>query len=107
VIIDQGSTKFKSINFDFPLITASDHSGKQKIVAIKKLVFPFFAFPLLSGKFGKQSLRIRATVYFFFGITGFFVPEWKTEALGRQFSASLNLENHSSREHKIIDFSTD
>jgi hypothetical protein len=38
------------------------------------LIF-FFAFPVLSGKFGKQSLRFRATKTFFFGITGSFVPE--------------------------------
>jgi hypothetical protein len=31
----------------------------------------FFAFPLSSGKFGKQSLRFRAAKTFFFGITAF------------------------------------
>ena len=47
-------------------------SGKHKIVAIKKLLIFFFAFPGLSGKFGKQSLRFRAAKTFFFGITAFF-----------------------------------
>jgi hypothetical protein len=47
------------------------HSGKHKIVAIKKTVIFFFAFPLSSGKFGKQSLRFRAAKTFFFGITVF------------------------------------
>jgi hypothetical protein len=75
--------------------------GEEEIVFYrdKKTGYSFFAFPLLSGKFGKQSLRIRATIYFFFGITGFFVPEWKTGAhmgLGRQFSASLkSVQRHS------------
>ncbi len=31
----------------------------------------FFAFPVSSGKFGKQSLRFRAAKTFFFGITVF------------------------------------
>jgi hypothetical protein len=34
------------------------------------LIF-FFAFLLLSGKLGKQSLRFRAAKTFFFGITAF------------------------------------
>jgi hypothetical protein len=38
-------------------------------------MFFFVAFPALSGKFGKQSLKFRATKTFFFGISGFFVPE--------------------------------
>ena len=36
----------------------------------------------------QKTLRFRATIYFFFGITAFFVPEWKSEAhrsLERQF----------------------
>jgi hypothetical protein len=37
-----------------------------------------FAFPVLSGKFGKQSLRFRAAKTFFFGITASFVPEPKS-----------------------------
>jgi hypothetical protein len=41
----------------------------------KKTLIFFFAFPGVSGKFGKQSLRFRAAKTFFFGITGFFVPE--------------------------------
>jgi hypothetical protein len=40
----------------------------------KSLIF-FFSFPVLSGKFGQQSLRFRATKTFFCDITGFFVPE--------------------------------
>jgi hypothetical protein len=37
---------------------------------LKTLIF-FFAFLLLSGKLGKQSLRFRASKTFFFGITVF------------------------------------
>jgi hypothetical protein len=46
-----------------------------------KKTFDFlFAFPVLSGKFGKQFLRFLTTKTFFFGITGFFVPESKPRA---------------------------
>jgi hypothetical protein len=44
----------------------------------------FFAFPVSSGKFGKQSLRFRAAKTFFFGITVFLyqnknpVGQWPT-----------------------------
>ena len=69
-------------------------SGKHKIVAVKKLSDFLFSFSCSewSGKFGKQSVRFLATKTLFFGITGFFVPEWKSEAhmdLGRQFWDSL------------------
>ena len=37
----------------------------------KKTLMLFFAFPVLSGKFGKQSLRSLAAIYFLFGITAF------------------------------------
>jgi hypothetical protein len=37
----------------------------------KKTLIFFFAFPGSSGKFGKQSLRVRAGKTFFFGITVF------------------------------------
>jgi hypothetical protein len=37
----------------------------------KKILIFFFAFPFLSGKFGKQSLRSLAAITFFFGITVF------------------------------------
>jgi hypothetical protein len=47
------------------------NSGNHKIVAIKKTVIFFLAFPVSSGKFGKQSLRFRAAKTFFFGITVF------------------------------------
>ena len=58
----------------------------------KKTLIFFFAFPVLSGKFGKQSLRFRAAKTFFFGITVFLyqnqnpvlhMEDWK------QFYASL------------------
>jgi hypothetical protein len=68
------------------------YSGKHKIVAIKKLWFSFFAFPVLSGKFGKQSLRVRAAKTFFFGITVFLYQNKNPEAhlgLGRQIYACL------------------
>jgi hypothetical protein len=44
-------------------------SGKHKIVG--EILFSFFCFLVLSGKLGKQSLRFRAAIYFFFGITVF------------------------------------
>ena len=47
--------------------------GSTKLCDKKTGIF-FFDFPLLSGKFGKQSLRFRGTKTFFFGITGFLVP---------------------------------
>jgi hypothetical protein len=38
-------------------------SGKNKIVAKKNLDF-LFCFPVSSGKFGKQSLRVRVEIFF-------------------------------------------
>jgi len=59
--------QFKIV-FRFHVSFLVKNSGKHKIVAIKKLLIFFFAFPVLSGKFGKQSLRFRTTKTFFFGI---------------------------------------
>jgi hypothetical protein len=36
---------------------------------VKITLIVFFAFPVLSGNFGKQSLRFRAAITFFYGIT--------------------------------------
>jgi hypothetical protein len=58
----------------------------------KKTLIFFFAFLLLSGKLGKQSLRIRAAKSFIFGIT-VFLYHYKNPMdhmmHGRQFCASL------------------
>jgi hypothetical protein len=83
------------------------HSGypvreaQNLIVAIKKnfLIF-FFAFPLLSGKFGKQSLRSLAAITFFFGISVFLyqakIPVLHLENW-RQYCASLTLQSNSKQ----------
>jgi len=45
------------------------------VKGFKKTLIFFFPCPVLSGKFGNQSLRFRSTKTFFFDVTGFFVPE--------------------------------
>jgi hypothetical protein len=59
----------------------------------KKTLIFFFAFPVLSGKFGNQSLRFRVAKTFFFGITIFLYQNKNPVAHlshWRQFCASLN-----------------
>ena len=66
----------------------------------KKTLIFFFAFPVLSSKFGNQSLRFRAAKTFSCGITFVFVPDQKSLyqiknpvahlSHWRQFCASLN-----------------
>ncbi len=53
-------------------------SGKHKIVAIKKFLVFFFAFPVLSGKFGKQSFKVPCSKNFLFWHYCLFVPEQKS-----------------------------
>jgi len=63
----------------------------------KKLLIFFFAFPVSSGKFGKQSSRVRAAKTFFFGITVFLYQIENPQThlgVGRQFYASL-INRHS------------
>jgi hypothetical protein len=58
----------------------------------KKTLIFFFAFPVLSGKVGKQSLRFRAAKTFFFGITSFLYQNQNPVNQmvdGRKFCASL------------------
>ncbi len=62
----------------------------------KKTVIFFFAFPLSSGKFGKQSLRFRAAKTFFFDITIFLYQNQNPVAHmihWRQFCTSLNSDD--------------
>ena len=57
----------------------------------------FFAFHVASGKFGKQSSRVRAAKTFFFGITVFLYQIENPQThlgVGRQFYASL-INRHS------------
>jgi hypothetical protein len=59
----------------------------------KKTLMFVFAFPVLSGKFGKQSLGFRAAKTFFFGIAAFLYQNKNPVAQlshWRQFCASLN-----------------
>jgi hypothetical protein len=49
----------------FPETIPFKDSTKNVTIASKKLTF-LFAFPVLSGKFGKPSLRFRAAITFFF-----------------------------------------
>jgi hypothetical protein len=46
----------------------------------KKTLIFFFAFPVLSGKFGKQPSRSPAAIYFFFWHYCLFVPEQNSNA---------------------------
>ena len=67
----------------------------------KKTLIFFFAFPLLSGKLGKQSLRFRAAITFFFGITFFLYQNENLDHMihGRQFYTS---QRDSVRGHPVL-----
>ncbi len=59
----------------------------------KSLIF-FFSFPISSGKYGKESLRVREGKTFFFGISVFLYQNRNPDAhlgLGRQFYDSLKI----------------
>ena len=72
----------------------AEYSGKHKIVATKNFLF-LFCFLVFSGKLGEQSLRVRAAISFFLGIT-VFVYQNKNPVdqliYGRHFRACLKYQ---------------
>jgi hypothetical protein len=61
----------------------------------KKTWIFFIVFLFLCGKLGKQSLRFRPVITFFFGITAFLYQDknpWYHMMHWRQFCVSLNCE---------------
>jgi hypothetical protein len=64
----------------------------------------FLTFPVLSGKFVKRSLWVRAAKAFFFGITVFLYQNKNLEAhlgLGRSIYASLKTRGETCAEEQI------
>ena len=81
--------RVKYILYDTYVVIREAQNCRDK----KTLIF-FFAFPVLSDEFGKQSFRFRAAKTFFFDITVFlYQDENPMDHMihGRQFCASLNL----------------
>ena len=100
---DEFWSRYRRVSVGFAKSERIESSGTYKIVATKKLLIFFFSFLLLSGELGKQSLRFRAAITFFFGITLFLYQDQNPVdhmSHWRQFCASLKWRSISNNRGK-------